>query len=58
VTPLNLIGLGYPAEEKEPRTQYDEKRVHWQLYEPVREHKIKLFKTHRHEEVLEKTNEE
>jgi nitroreductase len=29
VTPLNLIMLGHPAEEKEPRTQYDEKRVHW-----------------------------
>ncbi len=29
VRPLNLIFLGYPAEEKEPRTQYDETRVHW-----------------------------
>jgi nitroreductase len=29
VTPLNLIFIGHPAEEKEPRTQYDEKRVHW-----------------------------
>jgi nitroreductase len=29
VTPLNLIYIGYPAEEKEPRTQYDETRVHW-----------------------------
>lgn len=29
VTPLNLIYLGYPAEEKEPRTQYEESRVHW-----------------------------
>ncbi len=29
VTPLNLIYLGYPAEEKEPRTQYDPARVHW-----------------------------
>jgi nitroreductase len=26
--PLNLIAIGYPAEEKEPRTQYDESRVH------------------------------
>lgn len=29
VTPLNLIFIGHPAEEKEPRTQYDDKRVHW-----------------------------
>jgi nitroreductase len=28
VVPLNLISIGIPAEEKEPRTQYDEQRVH------------------------------
>jgi len=28
VTPLNLISIGHPAEEKEPRTQYDEACVH------------------------------
>ena len=28
ITPLNLVSIGHPAEEKEPRTQYDEKRVH------------------------------
>ena len=28
VVPLNLISIGHPAEEKEPRTQYDESRVH------------------------------
>ncbi len=32
VTPLSLIWLGYPAEEKPARTQYDEARVHWQRY--------------------------
>ncbi len=32
VTPLNLIYLGYPAVEKEARTQYDADRVHWQSY--------------------------
>jgi nitroreductase len=32
VFPLNLIYVGYPAEEKEPRTQYDESRVHWEEY--------------------------
>ena len=36
VTPLNLIYLGYPAEEKEPRTQYEETRVHWGAF-PVAE---------------------
>ena len=28
VVPLNIIAVGHPAEEKEPRTQYDEGRVH------------------------------
>ena len=28
ITPLNLISIGHPAEKKEPRTQYDETRVH------------------------------
>jgi nitroreductase len=28
VVPLNLVSVGHPAEEKEPRTQYDEQRVH------------------------------
>lgn len=32
VFPLSMIYLGYPAEEKAPRTQYDERRVHWEKY--------------------------
>lgn len=28
ITPLSLVSIGHPAEEKEPRTQYDEARVH------------------------------
>lgn len=32
VDPLNIIYVGYPAEEKKPRTQYDPKRVHWEKY--------------------------
>jgi nitroreductase len=28
VSPLNLISIGHAAEDKEPRTQYDEARVH------------------------------
>ncbi|WP_034849478.1 nitroreductase family protein [Clostridium hydrogeniformans] len=33
VIPLGVVYLGYPAEEKEPRTQFDEKHVYWQKYE-------------------------
>lgn len=32
VKPLNVIYLGYPAEEKPPRTQFDQSRVHWEIY--------------------------
>jgi len=32
IKPLNVIYVGYPAEEKPPRTQYDENRVHWEAY--------------------------
>jgi len=28
IVPLNLISMGHPAEQKGPRTQYDEERVH------------------------------
>lgn len=28
IVPLNIVSIGYPAEEKEPRTQYDELRLH------------------------------
>ena len=28
IVSLNLISIGHPAEEREPRTQYDETRVH------------------------------
>jgi nitroreductase len=29
ITPLNLVSIGHPAEDEEPRTQYNEARVHW-----------------------------
>jgi nitroreductase len=32
VTPLGLIYVGYPAEEKPARTQYDAGRVHMETY--------------------------
>lgn len=41
VVPLNIVYIGYPAEERESRTRYDEKRVYWQEYEPKRKHRTK-----------------
>lgn len=41
VTPLGIVYIGYPAEEKEARTRYNEKRVYWQEYDPNRKHKTK-----------------
>ena len=32
VKPLNVIYVGYPAEEKPARTQYNPDRVHWEKY--------------------------
>lgn len=32
VKPLNVIYVGYPAEEKPMRTQYNPDRVHWETY--------------------------
>ena len=34
VTPLGMVYVGYPAEEKAPHTKYDAHRIHWQEYEP------------------------
>ena len=28
----NLISIGHPAETKDPRTQYDSTRVHWERW--------------------------
>jgi nitroreductase len=32
VTPLCIIHVGHPAEDKPPRTQYDAQHVYWQHY--------------------------
>lgn len=32
VIPLAVVYVGHPAEQKPPRTRYDEQRVHWQRY--------------------------
>ena len=31
---VSMVAVGHPAEEKEPRTNYDETKVHWQKYGP------------------------
>ncbi len=32
VTPLGIVYVGYPAEQKPARTQYHDRRVYWQRY--------------------------
>ena len=32
VRPLGLAWIGHPSETKPPRSQYDERRVHWQTF--------------------------
>ena len=32
ITPLGVIYVGYPDEEKPPRTQYDPGKVHWESF--------------------------
>ena len=41
VTPLGIVYVGYPAEEREARTRFDEKRVYWQEYDQSRKHRTK-----------------
>lgn len=41
VTPLNIIYVGYPSQEKPPRTRYNEKRVYWEQYDQTRKHRSK-----------------
>jgi nitroreductase len=38
---LGLAYIGYPDEEKNPRTQYNEKVVYYQTYDPNRKHKAR-----------------
>jgi nitroreductase len=32
IYPLNIIYIGYPAEDKDARTQFEESRIHWDRY--------------------------
>ncbi|MEG0773795.1 nitroreductase family protein [Clostridium sp.] len=41
VIPLGIVYVGYPEEEKEARTRFNEKRIYWQEYETSRKHKTK-----------------
>ena len=34
----SIVLFGYPAEDKPPRTQYNEEAVYWQKYDPQRVH--------------------
>ena len=38
VAPIGVVYFGYPAESKEPRTQYLEEAVYWQKYDRGRKH--------------------
>lgn len=39
VVPISVVLFGYPAEQKAPRTQYNEAAIFWHKYDPNREHK-------------------
>lgn len=41
VIPLGIAYVGYPGEKKEPRTQYNEKRVYWERYDVNRKHRAR-----------------
>jgi nitroreductase len=38
VAVISVVFFGYPAEQKPPRTQYNEEAVYWQKYDPNRDH--------------------
>lgn len=38
VAVISVVFFGYPAEQKQPRTQYTEEAIYWQKYDPQREH--------------------
>lgn len=41
VKPLSIVYIGYPGEEKEPRTQYNVKRVYQDVYDVSRKHRAR-----------------
>jgi len=44
VIPLGVVLVGYGAEEKESRTQYNEKRIYWESYDQNRKHRSRSKK--------------
>jgi len=34
VTPLSIVYVGYPDEDRAPQTKYDDRRVYWERYGP------------------------
>jgi nitroreductase len=51
VQPFNLIMIGYPAEEKEARTQYEDARVHWGPFPPLEKPRKSLTGVFRKDEI-------
>jgi nitroreductase len=41
VEPVALAYIGYAAEDKPPRTQYNEKRIYQNVYDPQRKHRTR-----------------
>ncbi len=41
VVPFGMAYIGYPAQELEGRSQYNEKRVYWEMYDRERKHRTK-----------------
>ena len=41
VIPLGIAYIGYSDEKKEPRTQYDEKRCYYEIYDSSRKHRAR-----------------
>lgn len=58
VTPLNLIYIGYPAETKEVRTQYEEARVQWGPFPPGEKSKRSKKPAKKDEIILDESTDE
>ena len=58
VTPLNLIYIGYPAETKEVRTQYEEARVQWGPFPPDEKNKRSKKPAKKDEIILDESTDE
>ncbi len=41
VVPLGIVLIGYSDEDKDSRTQYNEKRIYWEKYDQNRKHRAR-----------------